>query len=75
MGFSRFSKLVAACTAAASIRRVSGSRWDRSGDDVVLSDRSGRVDAGFSKDHCRSCVDTATLAMAAVVCEGVSRLL
>lgn len=46
-------------TAEASIRSVSGSWWDRSGEDAELPERSGRTVGFFSKDHCWSWVDTA----------------
>lgn len=56
------SSFVAACTAA-SMRSVSGSWWERSGDEAELSERSGRASAGFSKDHCWSWADTWTSAI------------
>jgi len=63
----------AACTAAASMRSVSDSVWDRFGEEAELSERSGRTAEGFSKDHCWSWADTLTSAMVHYGQEGVRR--
>lgn len=63
-------ELVVLRTTLEFMRRVSGSWWDRSGDEVVLSARSGRVDAGFSKAHCWSCEDTTTSGIVCVCVGG-----
>jgi hypothetical protein len=57
------SRFVESSTAAVTIRRVSVSWWDKSGEEAELSERWA---LGFSKDHCWSWVETTTSTMVAV---------